>query len=69
MCALEKEREYVHVCVCMCVWMLFLFVCECVFVVPWWCSGKHGVLPFHRLVVQIPPGVEGVSHFFTHFVL
>ena len=33
-------------------------VCVCVCVVPWWCSGKHGVLPFHRLVVQIPPGVK-----------
>ena len=56
--------DVVCVCmyVCVCVWMLFLFVCECVFVVPWWCSGRHGVLPFHRLVVQIP-GVEGVCHF------
>ena len=64
------------VCVCAC-----LCIAVCVWgggggrggrgggVVPWWCSGKHGVLPFHRLVVQIPPGVKWCMPFFTHFVL
>ena len=28
-----------------------------------------GMLPFHRLVVQIPPGVKRCMPFFTHFVL
>ena len=50
----REEHKGLSVCVCACVYVSR--------VVRWWCSGKHSVLPSHRVVVQIPPGVKGVCH-------
>ena len=59
----SNDCKCVHACVHTCEYTyVCVHVCMCN-VVPWWYCGKHGVLPFHRLVVQIPPGVKGVCHF------